>query len=170
NKWDVSKIKSTGLSKKLDSEHPFFLDLHRAYADYLNSKTALINKKLEFYNSISYSILEENQDPIQIKLKVGDFVELLEETEGIAYAKIEYIFQHQANNDQYHAFFLFNWFQATNKLDPILGCPLYNIQEPEDSRWLRIFPINFVDHTPCVHFIHNCTNTCMTNKHDETNQ
>ncbi|CAG8836019.1 9882_t:CDS:2, partial [Gigaspora margarita] len=132
SKWDNRKVESIGLSKNLDVNHPFFQDLCKTYADYLNSSTILINKK---HNSITYTVLESNQDSDQVKLKVGDFVELLEETEGIAYDKIESIFQHQANNGQFHAFFLFKWFQATNKLDPVLECPIHYIQKPEESHW-----------------------------------
>ncbi|KAF0538291.1 hypothetical protein F8M41_007976 [Gigaspora margarita] len=157
------------LSKNLNIKHPFFQDLYKAYDDYLNSKAALINKRLEFYNLIMYTVLEDNQDPVQMKLKVSGFVKLLEETEGIAFAKIELIFRHQANNNQYYTFFVFNWFQATNNLDNILECPIYHIQKPEESYWTKIFPINFIDHAPCVHFVHNCTNTC-TIRHDETNR
>jgi len=153
----------------LDDKHPFFRDLYRAYTDYLNSGAALLNRNLEFYNSITYTILKSNQDPIQLKLHVGEVIDLPEESEGIAYAKIESIFQHQANNGQYYAFFLFSWFQATNTFDSVLECPLYNIQKPEESRWFRIFPINFINHIPHVHFIHNCTNSCNV-EHDEINR
>lgn len=43
----------------------------------------------------------------------------------------------------------------------------YNIQKLEELRWLRDFPINFIDHSSHVHFIHGYTNTCNI-KHDET--
>ncbi|KAF0484408.1 hypothetical protein F8M41_023010 [Gigaspora margarita] len=92
SKWDNRKVESIGLSKNLDVNHPFFQDLCKTYADYLNSNTTLINKKLAFYNSITYTVLESNQDLVWVKLRVGDFGELLEETEDIAYAKIESIF------------------------------------------------------------------------------
>ncbi|CAG8754218.1 301_t:CDS:2, partial [Funneliformis caledonium] len=58
NQWDVKKIKSKGLSKKLDENHPFFRDPYRAYADYLYSSAAIMNKKIEFYSSIAYTILK----------------------------------------------------------------------------------------------------------------
>jgi len=105
NQWNAKKVKSKGLSKKLDENHPFFRDLYRAHADYLNSSAAILDKNLEFYNSITYTILKSNQEPIRLKLHVGDIVELNEESEGIAYAKIEAIIRHQANNGQYYAFF-----------------------------------------------------------------
>uniref|UniRef100_U9UVI7 BAH domain-containing protein n=1 Tax=Rhizophagus irregularis (strain DAOM 181602 / DAOM 197198 / MUCL 43194) TaxID=747089 RepID=U9UVI7_RHIID len=169
NKWNNKKVRSMGLSKKLDADHPFFRDLYEAYTGFLDSKATLLNKNLEFYGSITYTVIKSNQDNIQIKLRVGDVVELCEESEGIAYAKMASIFRHQANNGKYYAFFSFNWFQATNTMDPVLECPFYNIQKPEESRWFQIFPINFINHIPYVHFVHNCTNLCNV-EHDETNR
>ncbi|RIB05103.1 hypothetical protein C2G38_2047880 [Gigaspora rosea] len=87
---DNRKVESVGLSKNLDVNDPFFQDLCKTYADYLNSSTTLINKKLAFYNSITYTVLESNQDSVR----------------------------------------------ATNKLDPVLECPIYYIQKPEESRWV----------------------------------
>ena len=154
----------------ITNHNTFFRDLYRAYVDYLDSKAAILNIDLEFYESIAYTILRgSNQGNIRLKLHVGDVVELKEVSEGIAYARIKSIFRHQANNGQYHAFFLFDWFEATNTINHILNCPLYNIQKPEDSRWFRIFPIDFIDGIPSVHFIHNCTNTCNI-EHDEANR
>ena len=169
NQWSIKKIKSMGLSKRIDDKHPFFRDLSKLYLDHFESKGALLNKKLDFYDSITYTVLKNEQESIRLKLHVSDIVELSEESEGIAYAKISLIFRHQANNNHYYAFFLFDWFQATDIIDPILECPLYNIQKPKELRWIRIFPINVIDHIPHVHFIHKCENTCNIN-HDETNR
>ena len=71
-----------------------------------------MNKDLRFYGSIAYTVLgESNKDHIRLKLNVGDVVELEEESEGIAYARIKAIFWHQANDGRYYAFFLFDWFK-----------------------------------------------------------
>ena len=169
NKWNTEKVKSKGLSKKLDGNHPLLRDFYRATVDYLNSSAAILNKNLEFYNSIAYTVLKGDQEPVRLKLHIDDIVEVNEESEDVAYAKIESIIRHQANNGHYHAFFLFNWFQATRNIDFISECPIYNIQKPEELRWFRIFPINFVDHMPHVHFIYDCKKTCNT-KHDENNR
>ncbi|CAI2190154.1 2353_t:CDS:1, partial [Funneliformis geosporum] len=40
-----------------------------------------MNKKIEFYSSIAYTILKSNQEPIRLKLRIGDIVELNEESE-----------------------------------------------------------------------------------------
>ncbi|GBC32802.2 hypothetical protein GLOIN_2v1880882 [Rhizophagus irregularis DAOM 181602=DAOM 197198] len=172
DQWSAKKVECKGISKKLDDNHPFYRDLYRAYADYLNSSAAILNKNMEFYSSISYTVIKDNQEPVRLKLHIGDIVDLNEESEGVAYAKIEFIIQHKANNGQYYTFFLFNWFQATNYVDSISRCPLYNIQKPEESQWFQIFPINFIDHVPQVHFIHDCKSTCNScnTKHDEANR
>ncbi|CAG8773156.1 27546_t:CDS:2, partial [Gigaspora margarita] len=130
---DLADVKQHSANHNV--KHLFFQDFCNVYTNYLNSGATLINKRLEFYNSITYTIFESNQNSIQINFKVGDFVDLLKETEGIAFARIVLIFWYQANNDQYYAFFLFNWLQATNNLDSVLGCPIYHIQKPEESCW-----------------------------------
>ena len=132
-------------------------------------KGAILNRNLEFYDSITYTVLKNNQDPIRLRLHVDDVVEIEEESEGIAYAKIKSIFRHQAHNGHYYAFFLFDWFEATNSINNTLECPFYNIQKPEKSRWFRIFPIDFIDRIPYVHFIHNCMSNCNT-RHDKANR
>ena len=86
-----------------------------------------MNKKIEFYSSIAYTVLKSNQEPIRLKLRIGDIVELNEESEGIAYARINSIIQHQANNGHYYAFFLFDWFQVTDYIDTVSECLLYDI-------------------------------------------
>ncbi|EXX53839.1 hypothetical protein GLOIN_2v1880882 [Rhizophagus irregularis DAOM 181602=DAOM 197198] len=169
SRWSAKKVNDRKLSKKLDYKHPFFQDISVSYREHFNSKEAILNRKLEFYNSISYTVLKDGQDPIRLKIHIGDIVELPEESEGIAYAKVKSIFRYQANNGQYYAFFFFDWFQATNIMDSVLECPFYNIQKPEESRWFQIFPITFIDRNPCVFFIHNCGNTCNT-EHDEENR
>ncbi|CAG8780542.1 8882_t:CDS:2, partial [Cetraspora pellucida] len=65
NKWNNNKVKNAGLSKNLDVKHLFFQDFHRAYANYLNLKVAILHKNIEFYNSITYTVLENNQDSIR---------------------------------------------------------------------------------------------------------
>jgi hypothetical protein len=168
NRWNINYIKSIpGLTKKLNIDNPFFRDLYIAYSNHLGSKSALLNKDLEFYNSIAYTVLRDH--PIRIKLHVGDVVEIEEESEGTAYARIKSIIRHKANNGHYYAFFVFEWFEATNIIDTVLECPLYNIQRSGESRWFQIFTIDFINRVPHVHFIHNCTNTCNI-EHDKTNR
>ncbi|RIA83963.1 hypothetical protein C1645_832989 [Glomus cerebriforme] len=64
NQWNAKKVRSKDLLKKLDENHPYFQDLYRAYDDYLNSRTAILNNSLTFYNSIAYTVFKSNQEPI----------------------------------------------------------------------------------------------------------
>ncbi|CAB4415967.1 unnamed protein product [Rhizophagus irregularis] len=82
NQWDAKKVNEVGLSKKLDDKHPFFRDLSISYMEHFKSNGMLLNRKLEFYNSISYTIIKNDQDPIQLKIHIGDIVELPEESEA----------------------------------------------------------------------------------------
>ncbi|CAG8771137.1 12317_t:CDS:1, partial [Rhizophagus irregularis] len=62
---------------------------------------AILNKNIEFYSSISYTVIKDNQEPVRLKLHIGDIVDIVdlnEESKGVAYAKIEFIIQHKANN------------------------------------------------------------------------
>ena len=76
------------------TNHDTFLrDLYKAYSNYLDSKAAILNKDLEFYGSIACTVFRgSDQGNIRLKLHVGDVVELKEESEGIAYARIKSIF------------------------------------------------------------------------------
>ena len=38
------------------------------YVDHLNSSAAILNKNLEFYGSIAYTVLKSNQEPIRLYL------------------------------------------------------------------------------------------------------
>ncbi|UZO15716.1 uncharacterized protein OCT59_007132 [Rhizophagus irregularis] len=82
DQWSAKKVECKGISKKLDDNHPFYRDLYRAYADYLNSSAAILNKNMEFYSSISYTVIKDNQEPVRLKLHIGDIVDLNEESEG----------------------------------------------------------------------------------------
>ncbi|CAI2193619.1 8903_t:CDS:1, partial [Funneliformis geosporum] len=70
-----------GLSKRLDDKYPLFQNLSRSYLEHFESKAALLNRKVDFYNSITYTIIEDKQDPIRLKVHVGDIVELSKESE-----------------------------------------------------------------------------------------
>ncbi|CAG8790205.1 8359_t:CDS:1, partial [Acaulospora morrowiae] len=79
--WSATKVKNMGLSNQLDENNSLFQDLFRSYKENIETKAALLNKKLRFYNYITYTVLKIEQDPIQLRLRVGDIVELPEESE-----------------------------------------------------------------------------------------
>ncbi|CAG8815702.1 1448_t:CDS:2, partial [Cetraspora pellucida] len=122
--WSTKKLMSIGLSNTLSGNHSLFQDLFESYKRHLGLRSALLHKKLKFYNYITYTILN-SKDSIRLKLHIGDIVELAENSEGIIYARIRAIFMHQANDGLNYAFFQFEKFQELNLLDPVLECPFY---------------------------------------------
>uniref|UniRef100_U9TF39 Uncharacterized protein n=1 Tax=Rhizophagus irregularis (strain DAOM 181602 / DAOM 197198 / MUCL 43194) TaxID=747089 RepID=U9TF39_RHIID len=59
-------------------------------------------------------VIKDNQEPVRLKLHIGDIVDLNEEFKGVAYAIKQTM--------------------VTNYVDFISRCPLYNIQKLEESR------------------------------------
>jgi hypothetical protein len=169
-RWKNTKAKQLGWQFKLTANHPLYYDLTVCYSTYFQREEALLNKKLEFFNYISYIVLDNNKDnTARICLHVGDIVEIEEQEEGIAYAKIKGILRHQANDLQWFVFLIFDWFQKTNKYEPLLGCSYYNLEQSIEKQWQHIFPISLINKTSNVHFIHACTNTCNIEKHNWIN-
>ena len=127
--WTDQELAREGWSKKLSATHPLFQSLAMSYATHLKTEAAILDKRLKFYKYISYTVLNDDDDePTRVQLHVGDVVEICEQSEGIAYVKIKTIIQHRANIGQLYAFLLVNWFEATASREPVLDCPLYNIQ------------------------------------------
>ncbi|CAG8728594.1 35862_t:CDS:1, partial [Racocetra persica] len=83
-----------GWSTKLSSQYPLFHDLHISYSEYFSLQSAFLNNKLEFFDYISYTIIENDRKSTRLKFHVGEIIEIEEESEGLTYAKIQAILQH----------------------------------------------------------------------------
>ncbi|CAG8756023.1 6317_t:CDS:2, partial [Racocetra persica] len=112
-------------------------DIMKAYSLYYSSDQALLEARVYFYENVAYKITKDNGDYYNIKLKVGEMVEatLIGESEQTfqAFGKITSIIKHSWNNDQEYVFLCFDWLENLNKLDSLLGCPVYRIQHSDDS-------------------------------------
>ncbi|CAG8703582.1 7169_t:CDS:2, partial [Racocetra persica] len=89
-----------GWLTKLSSQHPLFHDLHISYSKYFSLQSAFLNNKLEFFDYISYTIIENDRKSTQFKFHVGEIIKIEEESEDFTYAKIQAILQYQANNNE----------------------------------------------------------------------
>jgi len=179
-------IRVRGIYKKHDLENAgfestlnddLFAELERAYIEELNCIEHLASRKVKYYKNISYTIVDAD-DQINIKLRVGDVVDVLEdisddrETElktMTSYAQIQAIFIHTKDQLQI-PFLLLDWFISLETNDPQLNCPRYKLQRLSDQTWRRIYAVKWIDHQPNVHFVHQCRKTCCDNgNHDLTN-
>ena len=143
-------------------------NLAYAYDYYMDLKAALLKKKLKYYDFISYSVVEDDENVKQICVRVGDIVDIEEETEGVAYAQVKAIVTHTQNDGKTYPFFIFNWFADTDRTHNILEVPIYVLQNISDQCWRRVYPIMHVNRESHVHFVHHCTQNCVVTQHDET--
>ena len=168
-KWNTSQIDAAGFSKRFDINNPLYRDFSAAYSDYMEMTAAVINQGLEFYNYVSYDVLDNEEVEANVHLRVGDVIDIKEEEEGNSFAIIRAIVRHKANNANMYIFLVIDWFQAIGGEDELLNCSYYMLQRPEETRWRRVYPVTLVDHASNTHFVHCCTTSC-TNKHDENNR
>ena len=83
-------------------------DLATAYEEYMNKAEYIITRHITFYNSISYTVLEDDGElHTNIKLYPENIVTIQEEG-GKSYTIVRVIFMHKYNNTKKHAFILLN--------------------------------------------------------------
>ena len=109
--------------------------LSAAYSDDMGMKGMLVNNRLEFFDYISYDVLDGEKAKERVTLRVGDVIDMEEEEEEKAFAIIQAIFCHTANNAKRYVFLIIDWFQATGNKDELLECPYYKLHDPEEVQW-----------------------------------
>lgn len=125
-KWTRRRVTTAGWSPTVDDNHPLYGQFARAYSQQ-GSAAALMNRKLTFYDGISY-VMRDDSESVRVHINVGDIVDVSEEREGVAYAKVIAIIRHQATDGRYFAFFLFEWFTALATPEATLECLVYERQ------------------------------------------
>ena len=145
------------------------IDLAAAYEEYMNKVEYIITRRITFYNGISYTILEDD-DKLHANIKLyPENVVTIQEEGGDSYAIVKAIFTHKYNDTKKCAFILVDWLRDTQRIEPILKCPIYEKQRPTDRRWHRVYPISIIYNLPRVQFLHCCTSTCQVGFHNTTN-
>ena len=124
---------------------------------------------MKFYKRISYTLLDnDGRFNSHLDLHVGAVVQIQEES-GASFAIIKAIFTHKYNDGLIYAFIWIDWLREIFNIDPVLQCPVYEVQTAENTRWYRVYPITCIDGLPKVHFVHRCHSTCTFNSHDLSN-
>ncbi len=163
-KWDSKRIKKEGVVKKLNNENQIQKKLYQAYSIYYKKETAISFKNLEYFEMISYTVLQEDDaSNVNVKICVGEAIDVQEDNE-LAYAIIQAIFIHIANNNKKYAFLILDWYYDTGRVDNFTGSKIYDLQESNND----IHSFNIIVKNPHIHFVHNCRATC-TNGHSENN-
>jgi hypothetical protein len=132
--------------------------------------TYLANHLVTYYQYITFQLKVNDGcvDFIRISLNVGDFIEIEEESFGKSYAKIRAFLHHKGNDNRLYAFVIIDWMEKLESTDPILGCSYYKLQEFNNHKWKRLFPISILGKSSQpIHFVHNCEyRKCQDGSHD----
>lgn len=141
-------------------------DLYEAYNYYFNKKTAISFKNLEYYETISYTVLQEDDVNIDVNIHVGDIIDIKDddEMENQTYAIVRGIFTHIANDRKNYAFFILDWFYNTGRTDDLTGSKIYGLQKSNNDLWFHIHSFHIVDRNPHVHFVHFKTEYFLHNE------
>lgn len=169
--WNKQKIKSAGFISTNLEKNGLLESIMRVYSSYFSLEQALLKTKVNYYQSVSYVIVEPNGDYQYIKLCVGEAVETTLSTDGqSAFGIIKGIIEHTWNDNQVYVFIYLDWLEDLKKCDSLLGCPIYRLQHRCNNSWDRIHPISIVSKSPNIPFIHYCKAGCSSQQHDTTNR
>ncbi|RIB19340.1 hypothetical protein C2G38_2083425 [Gigaspora rosea] len=139
----------------------------KAYSLYYLFEQALLETRVHFYENVSYTTLKPDGDYHNVKLKVGEIVEILRFGESEpTFGKIISIVEHSWNDNQEYVFLCFDWLENLNERNSLLDCPIYRIQH-NSLDWVH--PISTVLHSSSIPFIHYCNSNCSFQQHDTTN-
>src|SRR5436190_3534306 len=132
SKWNKHQRDQENFTVGKHLNNYLFKKLTNIYAEYYNDRGAMTNSKVDFYSNISYSVQEDDYF-IDVRLHVGDIVDVFEEGETEeSYTIIKGIFTHERSRKLY-AFVIFDWFEKTEE-NALLKYPKYRLQISEDTR------------------------------------
>ncbi|CAG8667713.1 21498_t:CDS:1 [Racocetra persica] len=109
--------------------------------------------KVLFFDYISYFVknddflAEYNEAKFHIKIKVGDIVEIKENSnsDNKSFAMVKAIVTHRANDGKVYAFFIFSWFEDLKRTHPILQYAQFQLRR-DNFQQQCIFAISIVDY------------------------
>ena len=165
-RWSRTKADMVGWSTTLSHNDLLYNQLARTYW-FMKRRAAFTKWKLEFYDGISYTVWDGSES-VHVQINVGNIVDIPEKREGIAYARVATFIRHQSDDDRHFAFVFFDWFTVSTRSDATLDCPVYELQCADDD-FQQLYPLNYIDHSSRVHFVHVCTSTCTLEQHDMRN-
>jgi hypothetical protein len=156
-------------------------ELSWAYHNYFNQNILIFNSKVEFYQQVSFEILDTDTSlKTEVKVHVGDIVDVTgnsdddggnnEQDHDQWFAKIIAIIVHKDNNNNNCIFLVFDWFSYHN-FNTFLQCHCYKLQKGTEN-WRIIHSITIIAEQPKWHFIHDCKGSidCEADNHDVNNR
>ncbi|RIB28587.1 hypothetical protein C2G38_2239435 [Gigaspora rosea] len=128
-RWNRNQIEAAGFISTNIETNGLFEDIMKAYSSYYSFEQALLETRVHFYENVSYTTLKPDGDYHNVKLKVGEIVEILRFGESEpTFGKIISIVEHSWNDNQEYVFLCFDWLENLNERNSLLDCPIYRIQ------------------------------------------
>jgi hypothetical protein len=153
--WKSSKIQNQGLPATLSAEN-LLTEFTRVYKELYNNNGIIIQRHINYYDSIQFIVRSKTDSYTNIILRVGEAIDV-EDIDSLgerSYALIRAIITHKDDYGRINPFLLVNWFYKNGNVDPATGLPIYCLQESDDNLWFRLHPLIIVDQQPRVHFVH----------------
>jgi len=153
--------------KKLSNEYLIQWNFYNAYYIYHKKKSAISFKFIEYFDVISYNILQDDGANTNIKIRIGDAIDIEEDNEikSHAYAIIWGIFTHIANDRKRYTFLIIDWYYDTGHVENFTESKIYDLQESDDDLWSHIHSFHIIDQKSCIHFIYNCKASYVNDHH-----
>ena len=124
SKWSLHDIETAGFISPDLRKNGLLSDIMQVYSSYYSMEQALISTRIYFYDSASYTFQEANGDYQEIKVHVGDVVEISLVNNESGFARIKAIIKHHGNDEQDYVFIYVAWFEDISRQDELLLSPI----------------------------------------------
>ena len=169
SKWYPCDIEAAGFVTSDLHKNGLLSDIMQVYSSYYSMDQALLSTRIYFYGSASYTFQEEDGDYQEIKIRVGDMVEIALVDNESGFANIKAILKHHGNDEQDYIFIYVAWFEDLLRQDELISCPIYRLQKDFSHTYYRIHPISTVKPKSEVLFVHHCDSRCTADNHELSN-
>ncbi|CAB5381075.1 unnamed protein product [Rhizophagus irregularis] len=132
NNFFTNFANDTILHKLLDD---WFMDygnnLKFKSKDVYKNFSAIIQRRVNYYDSIQFTVHLESDVYVNITLRVGEAidVEVADSHGEQSYALIRVIMIHQDDSGNNNPFLLIDWFYRNGNVDSVTGFPIYGLQK-----------------------------------------
>ncbi|UZO22592.1 uncharacterized protein OCT59_014952 [Rhizophagus irregularis] len=128
--WKQFKIQEQGLSTTLSTEN-LLTEITKIYKDVYKNFSAIIQRRVNYYDSIQFTVHLESDVYVNITLRVGEAidVEVADSHGEQSYALIRVIMIHQDDSGNNNPFLLIDWFYRNGNVDSVTGFPIYGLQK-----------------------------------------
>ncbi|CAB4485793.1 unnamed protein product [Rhizophagus irregularis] len=132
--WKQFKIQEQGLSTTLSTEN-LLTEITKIYKDVYKNFSAIIQRHVNYYDSIQFTVHLESDIYVNITLRVGEAidVEVADSYSEQSYALIRAIMIHQDDSGNNNPFLLIDWFYRNGNVDSVTGFPIYGLQRRDDD-------------------------------------